>query len=274
LKRRTATMMFALFVLVAGVPPAAAQKDDDDEVIRAAQPDFTLTTLPTGMRLPRYKSAFRVTHRFTRPLGQGDFGDLLEDAFGLDSGALIGLEYRFGLFRGWQVGLHRTNLDKTIEFFTEYDLFRQAEDMPVGVAVWGSMDGTNNFKDSYSPALGAVISRLVGQRAAFYLHPIWVNNSNPDPSELADDNDTFILGLSTRLRVRPTVYVVGEWVPRVGGYDPGVDHGSFAIEKRMGGHMFQLTFSNSFGTTMGQIARGGLDNDDWYLGFSISRRFY
>ena len=33
------------------------------------------------------QSAFRVTHRFTRPLGQGDFGNLAEDLFGLDSGA-------------------------------------------------------------------------------------------------------------------------------------------------------------------------------------------
>jgi hypothetical protein len=53
-----------------------------------------------------------------------------------------------------------------------------------------------------------------------------------------------------------------------------VDHGSFAIEKRLGGHVFQLNFSNSFGTTMGQIARGGFNNDNWYLGFNISRKFY
>jgi hypothetical protein len=38
--------------------------------------------------------------------------------------------------------------------------------------------------------------------------------------------------------------------------------------------MFQVVFTNSFGTTMGQIARGGNSNDDWYLGFSISRKFY
>jgi hypothetical protein len=53
-----------------------------------------------------------------------------------------------------------------------------------------------------------------------------------------------------------------------------VTHGSFAIEKRAGGHSFQLNVSNSFGTTMAQIARGGFDNDDWYLGFNISRKFF
>jgi hypothetical protein len=32
-----------------------------------------------------------VTHRFTRSLAQGDFGDLAGDLFGIDSGAQIGL---------------------------------------------------------------------------------------------------------------------------------------------------------------------------------------
>ena len=80
-----------------------------------------VVNLPTTLRVPKFKSAFRVTHRFGRPLGQGDFGELAEDLFGLDSGAQIGLEYRFGLMRGLQVGIHRTS-DRTIEFFTQYSL--------------------------------------------------------------------------------------------------------------------------------------------------------
>jgi hypothetical protein len=67
---------------------------------------------------------------------------------------------------------------------------------------------------------------------------------------------------------------VGEFAPRVSGYDPGVNHGSFGLEKRAGGHTFQVNFSNGFGTTMGQIARGGTGGDDWYLGFNISRKFF
>ena len=66
--------------------------------------------------MPRHASAFRVTHRFTRSLGQGNFGDLLGDGFGTDGGAQIVLENRFGLFSGTQLGVHRTS-DKTIQFF-------------------------------------------------------------------------------------------------------------------------------------------------------------
>jgi hypothetical protein len=35
-----------------------------------------------------------------------------------------------------------------------------------------------------------------------------------------------------------------------------------------------LNFSNAFGTTMGQIARGGPVSKDWFLGFNISRKFF
>ena len=100
-------------------PAAFAQQDEDDAVLKLAEPDFTLVGLPTSLRLARFKSAFRVTHRFTRPLGQGDIGDLAGDLFGIDSGALIGLEYRFGIVRNGQIGIHRTS-DKTIAFFGEY----------------------------------------------------------------------------------------------------------------------------------------------------------
>src|SRR4029079_18879661 len=78
---------------------AAAQEDDPDLDVDLAEPDFTLAALPTTLRLPRHKSSFRVTHRFGRPLGRGDFGDLLGDLFGLDNGAFIGLEYRFAPLR-------------------------------------------------------------------------------------------------------------------------------------------------------------------------------
>jgi hypothetical protein len=269
-----ATALIAL--MICGITPAAAQtppQDDPDMDVNFAQPDFTLVALPTTLRVPRHKSAFRVTHRFSRPLGQGDFGNLLEDLFGLDSGAQIGLEYRYGLMRRTQIGFHRTST-RTIEFFAQREVTAQGDGFPLTIQALASIDGTNNFRDSYSPALGAVISRTVAEHAAFYVEPVWVNNSNAEPSEIVDDNDTVIVGLGTRLRVRPTVYLVFEGAPRVAGYDPGATQLSFGLEKRSGGHIFQLTITNGVGTTMGQIARGGSNTDDWHLGFSISRKFF
>lgn len=141
---------------------AVAQPPGEGE-FDPSQPDFAVINMPTTLRLPKYKSAFRLTHRFARPLGQGDFGDLAGDLFGFDSGAQIGLEFRVSLLSRSQVGIYRTS-DRTIEFF--------------------------------------------------------------------------------------------------------------GIEKRAGGHVFQLNVSNSIGTTPGQIARGGYDASDWYIGFNLSRKFF
>ena len=78
---------------------------------------------------------------------------------------MIGLEYRFGLVRGWQAGIYRTS-DRTIEFFTQYNVWQQTS-KPVGLSVIASVDGTNNFKDSYTPTLGVVISRELAPTARF-----------------------------------------------------------------------------------------------------------
>lgn len=248
---------------------AAQQPDEDtDANINLSQPDFVLVNLPTTLRLPRFKSAFRVTHRFARPLNQDG---LLEDLFGLDGGGIIGLEYRFGLARGLQVGMLRTS-DRTMQFFTHYNLLNQTAGKPMGLDVIASMDGTNNMRDSYTPMLGVNISRELGDRGAVYVSPMWVNNSNPLPGDLVDDNDTIMVGVGARIRIRPTVYLVGEVSPRA-GYKPDSHHASFGLEKRAGGHTFQLNFSNGLRNTPGQLARGG-SGDDWFLGFNISRKFF
>jgi hypothetical protein len=257
-------------------PPASAQPSQtaapSDRAVDPSEPDFTLIGLPTTLRMPKFASAFRVTHRFTRSLGQGNFGDLVADGFGTDGGAQIGLEYRFGILSGTQLGVHRTS-DKTIQFFGQHQLVRQGGKMPVSIDAIGTIEGLNNFQESYSPAIGAVVSTKLGRHGAIYAQPIWVNNTNSLPSEVVDDNDTFIVGVGTRLRILSKLYVVAEVAPRV-GYDPGIMYGSFAVEMRAGGHSFQINFSDGFGTTMAQMARGGYEKDDWYLGFNISRKFF
>ena len=54
------------------------------------------------------------------------------------------------------------------------------------------------------------MSRTIGEWAAFYVEPMWVNNTNELPRQLVDHNDTFFVGLAARVRVPPTVYVVVE----------------------------------------------------------------
>jgi hypothetical protein len=83
-----------------------------------------------------------------------------------------------------------------------------------------------------------------------------------------------MIGLGARVRIRPATYLIGEVTPRVGGYKPGVDQGSFGIEMRSGGHTFQINVSNGTGTTLGQLTDSGIGGDSWFIGFNISRKFF
>lgn len=271
------TLASSLMVLLAATTvlaqtPPPPERSDPDIPVDALQPDFNLAALPTTLRVPRGKWAFRVTHRFTRPLGQGDFGDLAGDAFGLDGGAQIGLEVRYGLAPGTQLGIHRTS-DRTIQLFAQHNFMTERNDAPLGLDAIVTWEGADNLTEHQQSALGAILSRNLGRRAAVYAEPLVVFNSSPFTVE-DGDNHTLLLGLGARVRLTSRTYVVGEYSPRLAGYTPGDAQISVGFESRAGGHLFQLNVSNGFGTTLGQISRGVLGNDDWYLGFNIARKFF
>jgi hypothetical protein len=250
----------------------APDATDPDARVDALQPDFNLAALPTTLRMPVHKLAFRVTHRFNRPIGQGDFGDFASDFFGFDSGAQIGLELRYGLARGTQIGVHRTS-DRTIQVFGQHTLWSERDGRPLGIDAMATLEGSNNLHTGYKSALGLVASRNVGRIAALYAEPFFLVNSNPGANQ-GSDNNTLMLGLGARLRIRPSTYLVGEITPRLTGFEPAVNQISFGLEGRAGGHLFQLNLSNGFGTTLGQIADGAFNNDNWYIGFNIARKFF
>ena len=272
----------------AASPPAAQQPVEDELQLRLVEPDFTVVNLPTTLRLPKYKLNFRLTHRFLGNLRQGSFTDQLDDLFGLDNGAIIGLELRFAPIRHLQAIVYRNNLAKTIQFTGQYDWIQQGSSSPVSLSGIVSIEGTNNFRveeveggegeegehdhsvatGHRSPALGGIVSRTFSDRLAAYAVPMWVHHVIPDPPR-----DTFYIGVGGRARISRNVYLVGEVSPRVNGFAAGDAEYAFGIERRAGGHMFQLTFTNALGSTYGQIGTGGSPGT-LYLGFNLGRKFY
>lgn len=272
-------------------PPASSQAGpayDEDLDLDVAEPDFDVVNLPTNLRVPRGKLAFRLTHRFARPLGQGDFEDLLADFFGFDGGAQIGLGLRFGLFRGTQIRIYRTS-NRTIQLAAQHELLHEGP-RPLGVSLVASIEGLNNLGLSsapapppaheFSPAFALVLSKKLGTRGAVYASPAWVGNTRINPSAPGDEDDTVLLGLGARLRVSGTMALVAEYHPRLAGYKGNLGSGdrkslaTFGVEWRVGGHAFQINFSNELATTPGQIARGQQGLDDWFIGFNLSRKFF
>lgn len=255
-------------------PPPPVEEIDRGEAdlpFVPSEPDFTLIDLPTSLRMPAGRWGFRVSHRFTRALGQGDFGDLVSDFFGFDSGAIVGLEVRYGLWPGAQLSLLRTS-DRTIQFLGQVSVLEQREGRPFNLDAIAAIQGFDNFTEDYTTTLGLIASRRLGDRGAIYVEPLIVLEPLPE-SGTADDT-VFVLGMGARLLIGSNTYVVGEYAPRLTGDLPGDDHASFAIERRKGGHSFQINFSNSFATTLGQVARSYGSAGEWHIGFNITRKFY
>lgn len=251
----------------------AAEVPDPDLQLNPAEPDFTLGALPTSLRMPAGKFGFRMTHRFTRPIASGSAGQFFADFFGFDSASRVGLEVRYGLRPGTQLSLHRTNT-REIQLLGQHEFLDQRAGRPVTIHGLFALDGSNNFSENFAAALGGVLSRQFAERGAVYLQPIVVLNANPDSIDGEDDH-AFMVGIGGRWRIGSSrVYVVVEAAPQVAGWTTGVDHVSIGIERRAGGHMFQLTVSNSLGTTLRQVALGGVNSDDWYIGFNLTRRFF
>ena len=249
---------------------SAVTSAEEDAALVLAEPDFRVLNLPSTLRLPLHGSNFQLTHRFNGNLRHDSLGGNAGNLFGLDQGAAVGFEYRFGIARHLQAAVYRTAIDKTFQFYGKYDAVRQGHSIPVSLSALLSVEGADNFQERYSPAVGAVVSRMAGDRLAVYATPVWVHNT---AAILNIDRDTFFVGLGGRVRVSGSVYIVGEVAPRAGGYSPDEPPYGFGKEKRLGGHLFQLNFNNGQGTTFGQLARGGFA-DSLYLGFNLARKFF
>ncbi|HUF24174.1 MAG TPA: DUF5777 family beta-barrel protein [Vicinamibacterales bacterium] len=262
-------------------PPVVVEEIDPGEPdlpFVPSEPDFTLVSLPTSLRLPAGRWGFRVAHRFTRALGQGSLGDLASDFFGFDSSAIVGLEVRYGLRPGLQLALLRTS-DRTMQFLGQLSVLQQDDARPFGLDAIAAIQGLDNFTEDYTTTLGLITSRRLADRGAIYAQPMFVIDPLPEsvvptPESGGPADSAFMVGLGARLRLGPSTYVVGEFVPRLSGPDVGNDHLSFALERRKGGHSFQINFSNSFATTLGQVARSYGSSGEWHIGFNITRKFY
>jgi hypothetical protein len=251
--------------------PTATTPDDDDGVLRPLEPDYVLINLPTTLPLPLHKGNFRLTHRFNGNLESGDFGDQASSLFGIDEGATIGFEYRFAIAKHVELAAYRENFSRTIQIYGKYDAFHQSASTPLGFSALVSVEGTNNFRQDYAPSIGASISRDVAKIAALYAVPMWVHNS---AATSGVTRDTFVMGLGTSVRVRPSLYLVAEVSPRLAGYVQGQAEYGFGLSMRVGGHVFDLTFTNTNqGSTFAQLATGGFPNS-LYLGFNLSRKFF
>ena len=246
------------------------QATDDPRIVPLAEPDYRLVNLATTLRLPTHRMSFDMTHRFTGNLMGRSFADNASNLFGLDDGSAVGLELRYAVAPHVQAALYRTNIDKTIQLYTKIDVIHQNAGTPFSLAALVSIEGASNFHTNYQPGLSLILSRAIASRLAIYVEPTFVGRTGLPAGR---NQGTGFVGVGVRTRVHQRTYLVAEWSPRVTGYAPGPAEFGFGLEERVGGHVFQLDFTNTTSTTLGQVARGGLPST-LFLGLNLSRKFF
>ncbi len=254
--------------------PVSAGPEAEPAATRPYADDSRVVHITAPVDLDKGQFQFIVQHRFLGSVKRG------ASAFGIDFGANINLGLDYALTDRLSVGATRARFDRLTSLGATYEILTDA-DSPFKFALRGGVDGTDNFRDHYSPFLELATEFDLG-RVRTYLVPIVVFNSRPDDLAQSirplivepESNHTFALGVGADVALSRRFSLVAEYVPRLAGYGGiGGERAatSGGIKIRTWGHVFHLLFSNSRVMTPSTYAVNSTSNDVMF-GFNIYRR--
>ena len=267
------------------MPPAAASLESAGQAVRSrtipfAKPAFwatRLVNLPTTTTLGKGEFLVRISHRFQPPVSDG-----WDSWFGLDGQAFTLYSFGFGITDSLTVTVGRSKLFQEWELGADWSLVEQGKKSSLPFSATVHLGGSLVTLDKPQDAdwsgrfrLSALLSLAyqLNDRFSFLLVPAY--STNTDFWEPSSDG-TFSLGLGGRFMVFSDLSLIAEWVPRLAGYKDFYSGWGFGLEKKIGGHVFQVFATDSIGLMAAQYLPGGdlrLRGGDFRLGFNIFRTF-
>lgn len=298
-------------------PPAKQEKGKTEvatkgrESSRAYEPyEHHIVNVPTTKPVRKHSLNVHFTHRFQQPFHPID--ESARDLFGLDSSSVSGLGFTFGITDRLYANVYRSPLCrkgvcKTIEIGLGYHWLDEAGRSPISLSTYASIEGDDNFTETYTYNLQAMLGRSVTRFLNVFFSPaVHINSNGQGRFNIHPDESTDPRALGLRLgqhtgsfgfgmngRIRPTVSLLFEYTPRIGfkmgqvipivnddtGELTGFENRSeaaigFGVEKRIGRHVFSLTFSNTQATTTARYnsSSGVLPPSKVAIGFNLYRR--
>jgi plastocyanin len=290
-------------------PAVVATKERESS--KAYEPyDYHIVNIPTPKRVPRHSLNLYFTHRFEEPIKPLD--ESANNLFGLDSTAVPAFGFTYGITDKLYASIYRsplcqTGLCRTIEMGFGYHWLDQAGRSPVALSTYASVEGDDNFRHQFTYNIQAMIGRSITRYVNVFFSPAAHINANGSgrfnprpgflPPEILKDfrlgKHSGSFGFGINARIRPTTSLLFEYTPR-GGFKLGrtrvvtdEDTGQlirlendseaeigFGIEKRIGRHVFSLTFSNTQTTTTSRYNSSNqvLPPSKFAIGFNIFRR--
>jgi len=274
--------------------------------------DYRLVNVPTAKMVPKGTWNLSFTHRFSQPLRP--LGESAPGLFGLDSMSSSSFGITYGItdklyIQGYRSPVCQRNLCRTVELGLGYHITDQTHRSPVGVSVYASVEGDDNFRRAHTYNLQGMLSRQFGKRVYAFFSPAIHIKANadrrfdPDPDDYptaAAAADAFRMprhaasfGMGTMVRITPSVAAIFEFTPRVGFklgkaepvFNSNFDVTSFrnvsqpeigyGVQYSVGKHSFSLVFSNTQTTTTSRYNSSNLllSPKHMVIGFNLFRRW-
>jgi hypothetical protein len=255
----------------------------NQDEIQYATASFKTTRLINGHSSEQVHAGvldMRISHRF------GFVNGGTYTFFGLDNATMrMALEY--GAFPWLTVGLGRSTYEKTYDGFLKARIARQASGkraFPITLNYMSSMaiktikfaDPNNvNYKTSnYYYTHQLILARKFSDAFSFLVAPTLVHRNLVQDS--TQNHDLFSIGMGGRIKLTKRISFNAEYYHQLNKPDGTSNCLSLGFDIETGGHVFQLTLSNS----AAMIERGFIHettglwgNGDIVTGFCISRNF-
>jgi len=263
------------------IDKTASETKSEHEKKEIRKPAFGGTrviNLPTTQSIGKGRLLFRVSHRFDQAIRSG-----YDSFYGLDGVAWILLSFGYGLRDNLDLTLARTKLNKEVELSLKWVMFEQGKILTLpfsaalnlgGSLVTQSQPDRKVFRaDNIKFNLQVILSHQVSNTLSLVLVPAYSSNTNHWDSS---SEGTFALGAGGRWMIFNDFSIIWEWIPVLAGYKDNSNGWGLGIEKKIGGHVFQVFILNSTGLTSDQFIPGGdfrLKDWDFRIGFNIFRKF-
>jgi hypothetical protein len=234
-----------------------------------------LINLSTPQPIEKGRFLFRISHRFSEPIGSG-----YRSFYGLDSASIILLGFGYGLSDDLGISIGRTNADQEMEAGFHWRMLGQngPAGMPFSASLYagaGLVTRSRSDRSLFSSGnislnLQLSLSYQFSDHFSLMLVPCYsTNTTHGDPS----NRGTFSLGFGGRWMVLDDISLIAEYMPAISGNKAPANGWGFGLEKKIGGHVFQVFVLNSMGLVADQFVPGGDLKSDVRLGFNIFRTF-
>ncbi len=221
-----------------------------------------------------------IAHRF------GSIKNGFDDLFGLDA-ATIKFSFFYGINDWLQVGFARSKFRKTYDFNAKYKLKSQVYDgFPFTITGFSSFAINSALKKDDFPNLTfanrltylseLLISKKINDNISLQIAPIFIHENLVKNSE--QSNSQFALSLAGSFRISDSWSVTTEYTPHFNRASNSNFNNalSLGLDWQVGGHVFQLMFTNSQQLNDSHYvtnATGNWSKGDIFFGFNLYRVF-